>query len=261
MYKSIQVEDFDISSFSGVTYEEINNYKKNKNEKIINIQDYLLDKNNRLSVDKIADNLFLDVNPDIFLSHSHADEKDVIRLAVLIEKKLNLNVFVDSCVWGNAFELLRKIDEEYSYNLTKKTFNYHTRNQTTSNIFMILNAALHRVIDNCETFIFLGTDNSISITDAFNDEKYISSPWIYSELQFAKLVRRTKPRQISLESRKEVIAKSEAFDSAIEFAYSIPTTDAKLRNLRLNQWINTAMPLIEGQVNHPLDDLYKRIVH
>jgi hypothetical protein len=51
-------------------------------------------------VDKISENLFLDIKPDIFLSHSHADEDDVIRLAILIEKELNLSVFIDSCVWG-----------------------------------------------------------------------------------------------------------------------------------------------------------------
>lgn len=50
-------------------------------------------------MDKISENLFLDIKPDIFLSHSHADEDDVIRLAILIEKELNLSVFI---VRGNG---------------------------------------------------------------------------------------------------------------------------------------------------------------
>jgi hypothetical protein len=84
---------------------------------------------------------------------------------------------------------------------------------------------------------FLGTDKSIPITNTFEDKKYLSSPWIYSELQFAKLVRRTKPRQIALETRNIKLEESAAFDSAVDFAYSIPMTDATLSNQKLKSWL------------------------
>lgn len=255
MYKSIQ--DFDFSIFPKVSRQEVSEYKERNENKLIKIQDYLLDRKNTLSVDKIYENLFLDIKPDIFLSHSHADEDDVIRLAILIEKELNLSVFIDSCVWGDAFKLLRKIDEKYCLN--GDTFNYHIRNHTTSNVFMILNSALHRIIDNCEAFVFLGSDKSIPITDAFEDKKYLSSPWIYSELQFAKLVRRTKPRQVSLESRDIILKESAAFDSAVDFAYSIPTTDATLSNQKLKRWIETSKNLHTHHSLSSLDALYKAI--
>lgn len=259
MYKSVQVEDFDFSIFPEVSSQKVREYKERNENKLIKIQDYLLDRKNTLSVDKISENLFLDIKPDIFLSHSHADEDDVIRLAVLIEKELNLSVFIDSCVWGDAFKLLRKIDNKYC--LKGDTFNYHIRNHTTSNVFMILNSALHRIIDNCEAFVFLGTDKSIPITDTFEDEKYLSSPWIYSELQFAKLVRRTKPRQISLESTDINLRESAAFDSAVDFAYSIPTTDAILSNHKLKRWIECSQNDYINRSLHPLDVLYKTISH
>ncbi|ETR95035.1 hypothetical protein [Acinetobacter lactucae] len=257
MYKSIQVEDFDFSIFPSISYLDVSKYREKNENRLIEIQDYLLDRKNTLSVDKISKNLFLDIKPDIFLSHSHADENDAIRLAILIEKELKLNVFIDSCIWGNAFKLLREIDNIYS--LDGDTFDYHIRNHTTSNVFMILNSALHRIIDNCEAFIFLGTDQSIPITDTFEDKKYLSSPWIYSELQFAKLVRRTKPRRIPFESRD--IKTESAFDSAVDFAYSIPMTDATLRNQKLKSWIENSKNSFINENTHSLDSLYNIVTY
>lgn len=259
MYKSIQVEDFDFSIFSDVSPSDVKKYKERNKNRLIKIQDYLLDSKNTLSVEKIYEKLFVDIKPDIFLSHSHADEDDVIRLAILIEEELNLSVFIDSCIWGDAFKLLREIDEEYCLN--GSNFNYKKRNYTTSNVFIILNSALHRVIYNCEVFIFLGTDNSIPINEAFKSERYLSSPWIYSELQFAKLVRRTpKPRGIKFESRDQALAESLAFDNAPNFAYSIPETDTTLLNRNLKNWIEDSNRYSSQDV-HPLDRLYKIISH
>lgn len=259
MYKSIQVEDFDFSIFSDVSPSDVKKYKERNKNRLIKIQDYLLDSKNTLSVEKIYEKLFVDIKPDIFLSHSHADKDDVIRLAILIEEELNLSVFIDSCIWGDAFKLLREIDEEYCLN--GSNFNYKKRNYTTSNVFIILNSALHRVIYNCEVFIFLGTDNSIPINEAFKSERYLSSPWIYSELQFAKLVRRTpKPRGIKFESRDQALAESLAFDNAPNFAYSIPETDTTLLNRNLKNWIEDSNRYSSQEV-HPLDRLYKIISH
>ncbi|WP_180062554.1 hypothetical protein [Acinetobacter sp. YH12120] len=259
MYKSIQVEDFDFSIFSDVSPSDVKKYKERNKNRLIKIQDYLLDSKNTLSVEKIYEKLFVDIKPDIFLSHSHADKDDVIRLAILIEEELNLSVFIDSCIWGDAFKLLREIDEEYCLN--GSNFNYKKRNYTTSNVFIILNSALHRVIYNCEVFIFLGTDNSIPINEAFKSERYLSSPWIYSELQFAKLVRRTpKPRGIKFESRDQALAESLAFDNAPNFAYSIPETDTTLLNRNLKNWIEDSNRYSSQDV-HPLDRLYKIISH
>ena len=37
---------------------------------------------------------------DVFLSHSHTDEKLAISLAGFLKRELNLNTFIDSCLWG-----------------------------------------------------------------------------------------------------------------------------------------------------------------
>lgn len=49
----------------------------------------------------------------IFLSHSHGDEKKAIAISYYLKEHFGLDCFVDSCVWGYAETLLRKLDEKY----------------------------------------------------------------------------------------------------------------------------------------------------
>lgn len=53
MHKSIQVQDFDFSFFPKVSHQEVSEYKERNENKLIKIQDYLLDRENTLSVDKM----------------------------------------------------------------------------------------------------------------------------------------------------------------------------------------------------------------
>lgn len=258
MFKCIHVSNFDTSNISPITNETIKSYKSKYDKILINLENLFLNSEEAFDVDKINKELFSDVQPDIFLSHSHADEKDVIKLAAKIELHTGLSVFVDSCVWANAYSLLQKIDDKYCYQSATQTYSYQKRNHTTSNVFMILNAALHRVINSCEVLLFLGTDNSINIQDLLTSEKYISSPWIFSELQFANLVERIPPNRYKLTF--------ESFDNAglaedsssiiknAKFAYPTPPSDFDLDNDELCEWVNN---LIFTTRTHPLELLYK----
>lgn len=75
-------------------------------------------------------------NQTFFLSHSHADEKDVIKLAAKIELHTGLSVFVDSCVWANAYSLLQKIDDKYCYQSATQTYSY--QNATIQHQMLLL---------------------------------------------------------------------------------------------------------------------------
>lgn len=120
---------------------------------------------------------------NIFLSHSHADEQLAVSLAGYLQKEFGLNVFIDSCLWGYANELLRKIDEKYCLSSDGRHFNYNKRNYSTSHIHMMLANALLRMIDNCEAVFFLNTENSISICEEIKKEPHhpgyiLNSLWL-----------------------------------------------------------------------------------
>lgn len=255
MFKCIHVQDFDLENHY-ISTAEINNYKKQYNKIMINIEKLLLNKDGVFDVDKINSELFTDIKPDIFISHAHVDEEHVIKLASKIEFHTGLKVFVDSCIWANAYELLRKIDDKYCYKKESNTYEYEYRNHTTSNVFMILNAALHRVINSSEVLLFLGTDNSININDLFTNKKFISSPWIFSELQFANLVKRVKPSRYYEAGLEGINDSRLAEDSSVkkaQFAYSVPDSDFTISNDQLYKWF---ISLGFDNDQHPLDLLY-----
>lgn len=92
MFKCIHVSNFDTSNISPITNETIKSYKSKYDKILINLENLFLNSEEAFDVDKINKELFSDVQPDIFLSHSHADEKDVIKLAAKIELHTGLSV-------------------------------------------------------------------------------------------------------------------------------------------------------------------------
>ncbi|WP_318492527.1 hypothetical protein [Photobacterium leiognathi] len=158
----------------------------------------------------------------IFLSHSHKDKNIAETLAFLFHEVLEINVFIDSQVWGYADDLLRKVDEKYSYNEKTNTYCYSTRNRTTSNIYLILQNALNCMIDKSECLLFLNTKNTIEkFTNSGLIDQRTSSPWIMSELQFSSMVRRREHpfanRSVKFE---ESVIKSESTENVLNFEVS-----------------------------------------
>ena len=137
-------------------------------------------------------NSWFPINQDhkfnVFLSHSHNDENLAIALAGFLKKELNLNTFIDSCLWGYSNDLLRVIDEKYCIHSNGESFDYDKRNHSTSHVHMMLSIALSRMIDNCEAIFFLNSENSISLSEEIEKER-TSSPWIYNELSLADTMR------------------------------------------------------------------------
>lgn len=54
----------------------------------------------------IQEGWFPQINADIFISHSHRDEKTAKALAMWLKNEFNLTAFIDSTVWGYFEELL-----------------------------------------------------------------------------------------------------------------------------------------------------------
>jgi hypothetical protein len=229
MFLSVEVTDFHLlDSLKNISDSEVSYYQLQKKEALNDLREYLLVDGNSLDGDEIQKYLFPEDDVDIFLSHSHSDANEVIRLAIALENK-GLKVFIDSCVWGNAFDLLKVIDDQYCRNFDDSMYDYNKRNHSTSHAYMMLNTALHKMIDRCEIFLFLGTPNSISVKNGIENQESLKSPWIFSELAFIQHVRRKSSLKLtslteSLESREKM-----AMDS-LEVHYDKPRLDYKIES-------------------------------
>lgn len=157
--------------------------------------DKYLSVDGELKASEIEKDWFPTFKADVFLSHSHKDEKDVIAFAGLL-RDIGLTAFIDSCVWGYADDLIEQIDNEYCVSKTNSdgsvdTYNYQKRNQSTAHVHMMLNGALMKMMDNTECLIVLDTPNSLKAKDISNGTT--NSGWIYSELLMSKFLRKNCP--------------------------------------------------------------------
>lgn len=183
-----------------------------------------------LSATEIESDWFEHINVNVFLSHSHADEKAVKALAAFLRKHYGIECFIDSCVWGYAEDLLKEIDEKYC-KFQKEDgscwYDYDKRNQSTSHVHMLLNGALAKMIADTECLIFVNTPNSIAAKDS-KDKAKTGSPWIYSELLMA-----TKFPHRSWASYRKVLSHSLQLDEkALEFAQDLKVEyDAPIEKL------------------------------
>ncbi|HBQ1078698.1 TPA: hypothetical protein ACRRC6_004610 [Klebsiella pneumoniae] len=243
--------------------DEIETYKARKGDLLISLENYLLDGRNILDADKIQKSIFPQHDIDVFISHSHADEDEAIRIALSLEN-IGLTAFVDSCVWGHADELLRKIDDKFCIPQGWSHYSYSLRNRTTTNVHLILNAALQQMIKRSELFMFLGTENAINIDDYMSGEGRLSSPWIFSELTFAKSVKRSERRTFQQGNESFEKMKSESRAPGPGFSYSLPKLKHELSLKEFNGWLDKGISVEAGFVGRisgltHLDTLYYKL--
>ncbi len=127
---------------------------------------------------------------DIFISHSRHDVELAKSLALWLREHFGVTSFIDSQVWGHYKDLLRQVDDEYCYDSTDNTYKYQLRNQSTSHVHAILTNAILNVMDNAECVLFLNTENAIMPAKDTVSGYRTASPWIYTELEAARLLRR-----------------------------------------------------------------------
>jgi len=220
------------------------------------LQRYLYDGTKTFNGNLIEDDWFPKFSVDVFLSHSHADEKTVIGFAGWLKVNFGLTVFIDSCVWGYANDLLKMIDDQYCRNSEDTMYDYDKRNYSTSHVHMMLSMALTKMMDKAELVIFMETDNSIQPVSHIVSQT-TNSPWIYSELVLTNLIRKQVPnRRIEKSFEKRVFNEAEKLDVAYDvndyLNKLIPLKDSNLRIWK--QQIDQDY-LIKA---HPLDYLYSQ---
>lgn len=146
-----------------------------------------------LQASEIIDSWFPKIQANVFLSHSHKDERMVIGFAGWLNEKFGIKSFIDSAVWGYSDKLLKEIDNKYCKNEAGGTYNYDLRNRSTSHVHMMLSTALADMIDRCECIIFISTPNSFKPVDYLNSEGKTESPWIYSEIAMTRMIQQKTP--------------------------------------------------------------------
>lgn len=133
-------------------------------------------------------------NFKVFLSHSSKDKNTVYKFASFLKQE-GINAFVDSMVWDNYKDLF---DE-----FTKKC--KERENNVAVHLHMILASSLTYMINACDCFIFLASENSIS------NDNYTFSPWIYHELLTASIIQ-----------KKELLLKENVAREDFKVQYNIP---------------------------------------
>lgn len=210
----------------------------------------------RLNGSRLKESWFPRVNADIFLSHSHQDKDIAINLAGWIKDEFDLTVFIDSCVWGYAGNLLRKIDDRYCLTDDGNLYDYQKRNGSTSHVHMMLNVALSQMIDYTECLFFLNTPNSITTKDSVTKTL---SPWIFSEIAISEVIRIKQPPRLREKENTKLAKLLEALEhrEKLEVEYAVDLRGMKTIEIEtLKSWQSNFPWQTE---EHPLDCLYKTV--
>lgn len=179
--------------------------------------DTFIGKGSTINGTKMQENWFPQIDTDIFISHSHKDEKIAITLAGWLYEEFGLKAFIDSCIWDYSNKLLRMIDDEYCLNSGGETYSYTKRNNSTSHVHMMLSTALSMMIDKTECLFFLNTPNSISASSVVSKTE---SPWIYSEIAMTQVVSQKLPRRL-LRHESRYFSKGGMINEQLRITYDL----------------------------------------
>ncbi|WP_419393430.1 hypothetical protein [Cytobacillus praedii] len=241
------------AGFNLVTDEEFLHYKQagntNYNAQKQKVKDelskFILDDGSINGTD-MQNNWFPQIHADVFLSHSHNDKEKAIAFAGWLKHTFDLDVFIDSSVWGSADELLKKIDDRYCKNTDSSTYSYEKRNYSTSHVHTMLSTALTMIIDQTECMFFLNTPQSIDTSSVINSTK---SPWIYYEIGVSKFVRKREP------DRKGIIKKG-MFEDAQDLSIQYKLDMDHLYDIRQSDLLEWQGLFTQYPEHHPLDIFY-----
>ncbi len=199
MYKGFNLEIKNKTLIFSSTYEDecyqegLNIHNKVKSE-VKRYIDKKVFEEEVINGTELQNNWFPEVNADIFLSHSHADEKLAITLAGWLKKEFGLTTFIDSCCWGYSNELALKLNNEYNYNIfNPDTYEFDKAMNIAGHVHMMLSTALANMIDKTECIMFLNTPNSVY---SYDTKLKTYSPWIYNELEITRIIEKKKKRKL-----------------------------------------------------------------
>lgn len=217
MYKGFEIKGVNTSSF-GRLFDEYKGKGEDLMEqlslRIISDIESIVLKDSILDGNMIMNKWFKRVDADVFISHSHDDLPLALALSGYLYDKLNIKCFVDSLIWGKADKLLESIDKKYSRNIPDNgNYNYYKRNYSTSHVHNMLLMSITHMIDETDCLFFLNTPNSMPLEDGI--KKQTLSPWIYSEIEISRVIRKKlkKAREIKHFSASDTKILEPVFES------------------------------------------------
>lgn len=138
----------------------------------------------QLNANMIMSEWFPKVDANVFISHSHRDV-DLAKCIAGMLLEYGRKPFIDSCFWGYMLDLQKQIDDKFAR--CGPVYDYDIRNQTTAHVHLMVANSLLKTISRCEEIIFINTHESVN-RDSTEKEDVTESPWLYSELNFAKVL-------------------------------------------------------------------------
>ncbi|WP_179152224.1 toll/interleukin-1 receptor domain-containing protein [Chromohalobacter israelensis] len=191
-------------------------------------QDELIDiilSEEEIDASKVLRILFPEMQADVFISHSRDDKDKAYKISKDLYDAHGLRCFIDSEVWGSAYDLLKAIDDKYCKSVGGEFYDYKKRNLSTAHVYTVLNTALQRVMYNCKYFLFLRTDASTKLS-SIGDSDQTYSPWIHMELSFSSMIIKSKIQK----SMEGMVVNEDA--SPLRFFHDLNTDHLSKRDWR-----------------------------
>lgn len=252
MYRGFNLK---INRYSQENYElVVSQYDQNK-EGAKGVLESFISTSGEIDGTKIQNDWFPLIKADVFISHSHKDLNLAISFAGMLKKHFKLTSFIDSCIWGNSDNLLKKIDDKYCFNPGRLTYNYKSRNASTSHVHMMLSTALSMMIDRTECLFFLNSPNSITANELINKTE---SAWIYSEITLSNLIRKKKLEEYRLVQKTKYFEKGlGGVNESFKPIYELPLDHLKSIDFEdikrwEKEWDNEGYPLDKLYEQNPL---------
>ena len=179
-----------------------------------------------LSGSNIESNWFPQIQNHIFLSHSHQDEDLALAIAGMLKHWFDLDVFIDSAVWGYYAELGKQIFSKIVdlRGIISNDKKVELRNSVVSHVHCMLTKSLIQMMDQCECLMLLNTPASIGIRDIQGAQETYS-PWIYTEVEMSRMLRThldpRRPKQMMIKESVEHFAMDEDVKDIISYPLNL----------------------------------------
>ena len=236
-------------------YKRIGRAQKEVAQKVI--QEKILSGKWVIAGDKTESEWFPQLKKHVFISHSHKDEDAALLVAGLLKDRLGIDAFVDSAAWGcyrGLAKCLYEVAKRGYPNITSQQ-DTQLRMSATEHAHCMLSKSLIQMMDRCECLMFLDTPASVGLHNINIAGSSTFSPWIYTEIEASRVLRRYMYPRSMLKAANESL-RSFAMDEAprVQVVYPLNLEHLeKLSTQMLSQWITNA----EGKKYQLADDQYR----